>query len=47
MLVILLMLILAINGGLFTGTLLFSAIETARFGQLVDMADKLWRPSSF
>ncbi len=46
MMAILLMLVLAINGGLFAGTLLFSALEAARFGQLLDMAETFWRPSS-
>jgi hypothetical protein len=44
---ILLMLILALNGGAFAGMLLFSAIEAARFDQLLDMIDKTWRLSSF
>jgi hypothetical protein len=43
--IILLMLTLAVSFGLFAGTLLFSALEVARFDQLLDMVDKLW-PSS-
>jgi hypothetical protein len=43
MLVILLMLILAVSGGLFTGIVLFSAVKTARYDQLIDRADKMLR----
>jgi hypothetical protein len=39
------MLALAVSFGLFTGTLLFSALEVARFDQLLDMADELWPTS--
>ena len=42
MLAIALMLVLAINGGLFTGTILYSAYETARLDQLLGFAQKLW-----
>lgn len=42
MLAIVLLLVLAINGGLFTGVILHSAYQTAKFDQLLDIAQKLW-----
>ena len=42
MLAIALMLVLAVNGGLFTGTILFSAYKTAKFDQLLGFAQKFW-----
>lgn len=42
MLAITLMLILAVNGGVFTGTILYSAWQTAKLDQLLGFAQKLW-----
>lgn len=42
MLAITLMLVLAVNGGVFMGTILYSAREVARFDQLLGFAQKLW-----
>jgi len=42
MLAITLMLVLAINGGVFAGTILFSAWQTAKLEQLLGFAQKLW-----
>ncbi len=44
--IILLMLALAVSFGLFTGILLYAALEAARFDQLLDMAERLWRSPS-
>lgn len=42
MLAITLLLVLAVNGGLFAGTILYSAYETAKIDQLIGFAQKLW-----
>ncbi len=42
MLAIALLLVLAVNGGLFAGTILHSAYQTAKFDQLLGFAQKLW-----
>ncbi|MGZ9109066.1 MAG: hypothetical protein ACXW4B_09625 [Micavibrio sp.] len=42
MLAILLLLVLAINGGLYAGTILHSTSEIARFDQIIDFYQKLW-----
>ncbi len=42
MLAITLMLILAVNGGVFAGTILLSAWESAKLDQLLGFAQKLW-----
>jgi hypothetical protein len=42
MIAILLLLTLAINGGLYVGTILHTAVETARFDQVLDLYQKLW-----
>ncbi len=42
MLAITLMLILAVNGGVFAGTILYSAWQTAKLDQLLGFAQKLW-----
>ena len=42
MLVALLLLVLAINGGLFAGTILYTAYNTARMNQLRSYAAKMW-----
>lgn len=42
MLAIMLLLVLAINGGLFTGVILYSAYQTAKIDQLLGYAQKLW-----
>jgi len=36
------MLILAVNGGVFAGTILYSARQAARLDQLLGFAQKLW-----
>ncbi len=48
MLAIILMLVLAVNGGLFTGTILYSAYKSAKLDQLLSIAQKMWDiPLSF
>ncbi len=42
MLATLLLLVLAINGGLFTGTILYTAHKAARMDQVIGLAQKLW-----
>jgi hypothetical protein len=42
MIATLLLLILAINGGLFAGVILHSAIQIARFDQVVELYQTLW-----
>ncbi len=41
MLAIALLLVLAVNGGLFAGTILHSAYQTAKFDQVLGIAQKL------
>lgn len=43
MLALTLMLILAINGGVFVGTIFYSAWQTAKLDQLFGYAQKLWQ----
>ncbi|MBI4031752.1 MAG: hypothetical protein HY370_08735 [Proteobacteria bacterium] len=48
MLAIMLLLALAINGGLFAGAILHTATKTAEMDRLVSMAQKMWDlPFSF
>lgn len=48
MMAIMLLLALAINGGLFAGAILHTATKTAEMEQIVSMAQKLWDlPFSF
>ena len=42
MLAIFLLLILAISGGVFTGTILYTALCSARLDQTISLAEKLW-----
>lgn len=41
MLAILLLLVLAINGGLFTGTIMYSAYKAARYDQAISFIEKM------
>jgi hypothetical protein len=43
MLATLLLLVLAINGGLFAGTLMYSAYKASRMEELTGYAERLWR----
>jgi hypothetical protein len=48
MLSIIVLMVLAINGGLFAGTILYSAWKAARLDQTINFAEKLWSlPLSF
>ena len=48
MLSIIILMVLAIHGGLFTGTIVYSAWKTARLDQTINFAEKLWSmPLSF
>ncbi len=47
MLVILLMLALAINGGLFAGTILYTAYNSARMDELRSLTTKMWDMALF
>ena len=42
MLTILLLLVLAINGGLFTGTIMYSAYKTTHYDQTISFIEKMW-----
>lgn len=42
MLATLLIVVLAVNGGLFAGTILYTAMQTARIDQIISLTDKLW-----
>lgn len=42
MLAIMLVLVMAINGGLYVGTILHSATQMAKFDQVADFYQKLW-----
>lgn len=42
MLAMLLILVVAINGGLYVGTILHSASQMSKFGQVVDFYQTLW-----
>lgn len=45
---IIILMVLAIHGGLFAGTILYSAWRAARLNQTIDFAEKLWSlPFSF
>lgn len=45
---IIIMLVLAIHGGLFAGTIMYSAWRAARVNQTIAFAEKLWSlPFSF
>lgn len=42
MLAILLLLVLAINGGLFTGTIMYSAYKAADYDRTISFIEKMW-----
>jgi len=42
MLAITLLLLMAVNGGLFAGTILYSAYKSAKLDHLLSIAQKLW-----
>lgn len=39
---IIILMVLAVHGGLFAGTILYSAWKTARLDQTINFAEKLW-----
>lgn len=41
---IIILMVLAIHGGLFTGTIMYSAWKAARLNQTIHFAEKLWSP---
>lgn len=43
MLAILLLLVLAINGGLFTGTIVYSAYQADQHDKTISFIEQLWR----
>jgi hypothetical protein len=45
MLAILLLLVLAVNGGLFTGTIMYSAYKAAHYDQTISFIQKMWQPA--
>lgn len=43
MFAILMLLVLAVNGGLFTGTIMYAAYKTARYDQAASLVEQIWR----
>lgn len=39
----LMLLVLSINGGLFTGTIMYSAYKAAQFEQTISFIEKMWQ----
>ena len=43
MFAIMMLLVLAINGGLFTGTIMYSAYKSAQYDQSISFIEQIWR----